>query len=60
MQRYVESKGQLKTIITVVKLRGSAHSRDLRLFEISDAGVAIGAAPVPYEGVLSGRLDAAE
>ena len=57
MQRYVESKGQLKTIITVVKLRGSAHSRDLRLFEIKDDGIVIGTAPVPYEGVLSGQLN---
>ena len=57
MQRYVESKGQLKTIITVVKLRGSAHSRDLRLFEIGADGIVIGAAPVPYEGVLSGQLN---
>ena len=55
MQRYVESKGQFKTVIAVVKVRGSAHSRDLRLFDITDDGIVIGAAPVPWEGVLSGR-----
>lgn len=54
MQRYIESEGQLKTIISVVKVRGSRHSRDIRLFEVTDDGVAIGATPALYEGMLSG------
>ena len=38
MQRYIELKGQLQRIMAVVKVRGSAHSKDLRAFEITDAG----------------------
>ncbi|MES2536803.1 MAG: ATPase domain-containing protein [Pseudomonadota bacterium] len=54
IQRYVEIGGQLKTVIAVVKLRGSQHSRDFRLFEITTDGIAIGAEPFQYEGLLTG------
>ena len=37
MQRYIELKGQLQRIMAVVKVRGSAHSKDLRAFEITEA-----------------------
>ncbi len=39
--RYVEIDGQLRMILTVVKLRGGKHSRDIREYEIGDGGVAI-------------------
>ncbi|PWF47982.1 ATPase domain-containing protein [Massilia glaciei] len=55
LQRYIETQGELKTVITVVKLRGSAHSRQMRQFDITDDGIVIGAAPVPFEGALLGR-----
>ncbi|MES2296720.1 MAG: ATPase domain-containing protein [Pseudomonadota bacterium] len=54
MQRFIETEGQLKTVISVVKVRGSAHSRDLRQFDIGAQGIVIGDAPVPYAGVLTG------
>jgi circadian clock protein KaiC len=54
MQRYVEVAGQIKTVIAVVKVRGSAHSRDLRSFDITDDGIVIGAAPMPGLGMLTG------
>ncbi len=54
MQRYVEVAGQIKTVIAVVKVRGSAHSRDLRAFEITDSGVVIGTTPMPATGILTG------
>lgn len=54
MQRYVELAGQMKTVITVVKLRGSAHSRDFRQFDVVDGNIRISAAPFPGVGVLSG------
>jgi circadian clock protein KaiC len=56
MQRFIESEGQLKTVIAVVKVRGSAHSRDLRQFDITGQGIVIGNVPVQFEGVLSGRI----
>lgn len=63
MQRYFELSGQLKTLISVVKLRGSQHSRDLRLFEVTDDGFNIGEHPLRYEKLLTGssipvRIDA--
>jgi circadian clock protein KaiC len=54
MQRYVEVAGQLKTVIAVVKVRGSAHSRDLRQFEISDTGIEIGNLPMQGTNLLNG------
>lgn len=54
LQRYVEMDGQMRKIITVVKTRGSAHSHDIRLFEVTADGLAIGETLSGYEGVLTG------
>ncbi len=54
LQRYVEMAGQLNTIITVVKLRGHAHSRDLRLFEIGAQGIRIGQTALDIGPLLRG------
>jgi circadian clock protein KaiC len=57
MQRYIELKGQLRRIMGVVKVRGSAHSKDLRAFEITKDGIVVGEALVNYEGLLTGSPD---
>lgn len=54
MQRYIEIDGQFKRVISVVKVRGSAHSKDIRLFDITDDGLSIGEALTGYTGILSG------
>ena len=54
MQRYIEVKGQLQRIMAVVKVRGSAHSKDLRAFEITDQGIVMGDTLGEYEGLLTG------
>lgn len=54
VQRFIEAGAQLKTVISVVKVRGSAHSRDLRMFEITDNGIVIGDGPAPYADILLG------
>jgi len=54
MQRYIELKGQLQRIMAVVKVRGSAHSKDLRAFEITDKGILMGETLGGYEGLLTG------
>ena len=56
MQRYVEISGQFRRVISVVKIRASAHSKDIRFFDISDDSIAIGEPLTHYEGILSGRL----
>ena len=55
MQRYIELKGQLQRVMAVVKVRGSAHSKDLRAFEITGDGIVMGDALAGYEGLLTGR-----
>ena len=55
VQRYIELKSELKRVIAVVKVRASAHSSKLHLFEITDDGLVIGEPLTEYEGLLSGQ-----
>lgn len=55
MQRYVELKGQLQRVVAVVKMRESDHSKDVRVFDITDGGIVIGKRIAAYEGLLTGR-----
>ncbi|MFC0253393.1 RAD55 family ATPase [Massilia consociata] len=55
VQRYVELQCELRTLIGVVKVRGSKHSRQLRDFAITDTGIEIGDTAAPYDGVLLGN-----
>jgi len=55
IQRYVEIDGQLKRALSVVKVRASQHSKELREYEISsDGGIVVGAVLKGYEGLLTG------
>ncbi len=54
MQRYVESQCEMHTLISVIKVRGSRHSRQLRKFQVTDEGIVIGDGPAPFDGVLHG------
>lgn len=55
VQRYTEIGGQLKRAFSVVKVRGSEHSKDIRLFDITDEGIVIGRPLTEYAGIMSGR-----
>lgn len=55
VQRYVELAGQFKRVFSVVKVRGSDHSKDIRLFDITDQGIVIGEPLSGYGGIMSGR-----
>jgi circadian clock protein KaiC len=55
MQRYIELAGEFKRVISVVKVRGSKHSKEIRLFDIEDDTVRIGAGLAEFGGILSGR-----
>ena len=39
--RYVEIDGQLRRVMVVIKMRRSAHSKDIREYVINDKGVAV-------------------
>lgn len=56
MQRYVELKGQFRKVMAVMKVRASAHSKDLRFYEIRDGEMQIDPTATPYSNVLSGRI----
>ncbi len=55
VQRYIEIAGQFKRVLSVVKVRGSGHSKDIRLFDIADGGIVIGKTLSGYTGIMSGR-----
>jgi circadian clock protein KaiC len=54
VQRYIEIESHLKRVMAVVKVRGSAHSNELRLYEITDDGIVIGEPVRDHEGLLGG------
>lgn len=51
--RYVSIGGQLQKIITVVKMRSSKHSIDIRQYEITDKGFKIGPRIKDYRALTS-------
>jgi circadian clock protein KaiC len=55
VQRYIEIEGQFMRVLSVVKVRGSAHSKDIRLFDITDEGIVIGEALSEFSGIMSGH-----
>jgi circadian clock protein KaiC len=55
MQRYVELKGQFRRAMSVVKVRASAHSKDIRFYDVEQGRIQIEESPVPYGNLLSGH-----
>ena len=53
--RYAEMESRIAKLISVVKVRGIAHSHELREFRITDAGLEIDAGPVRFDGLLTGH-----
>jgi circadian clock protein KaiC len=54
VQRYVEIEGELRRVIAVIKMRGSDHSHEFRLYEIASSGVVVGKALSEYDGIITG------
>jgi circadian clock protein KaiC len=55
VQRYLELESRLTRVMAVVKVRASAHSADIRRYDITDDGIVIGEVVREFEGLLSGR-----
>ncbi|MDP3499020.1 MAG: ATPase domain-containing protein [Myxococcales bacterium] len=55
VQRYIELESRLERVLSVVKVRGSAHSTDIRRFAIGSAGITLGPRLDDFEGLLAGR-----
>jgi len=54
VQRYVELKGELKRVMAVIKMRGSDHSHEFRLYEVTAKGVVVGGPLTEYDGIITG------
>jgi circadian clock protein KaiC len=54
VQRYVEIDGRLEKVLAVVKMRGSGHSTDFRLYELTPTGAVIGEPLRGYHGISTG------
>ena len=54
--RYVEVFGALKRGMTVLKMRGSDHDRDIREFHIDGTGLHVGEPFRTVAGILSGNV----
>jgi circadian clock protein KaiC len=55
VQRYIEVESRLQRVMAVVKVRASAHSSEIRRFDITDDGIVIGDPVLGYEGILGGQ-----
>jgi circadian clock protein KaiC len=53
-QRYVEIEGRIHKVMTVIKMRGSAHSKDLRLYDVTAGGLVMGDTLHDYRGIITG------
>ena len=52
--RYFEAQGEIRSAISVVKSRTSAHERSIRELKLGAGGLRVGAALTDFEGVLGG------
>ena len=54
-QRYVEIDGQLRRVLSVIKVRGSDHSKDIRFYHIADGRTIVGERIAGFNGILCGK-----
>jgi circadian clock protein KaiC len=54
LQRYVEIEGTCRRVVSIVKMRGGRHSRDIRLYEIGPSGIRIGEVLTEYREITTG------
>jgi circadian clock protein KaiC len=54
VQRYVEIDGRLEKVLAVVKMRGSDHSTEFRVYRLTPTGAVIGEALTNYHGITTG------
>jgi circadian clock protein KaiC len=54
VQRYVEIEGEIRKVMTVIKMRGSEHSKQLRLYDVTSHGLVIGDSLQDYRGIITG------
>jgi len=55
VQRYIEIESRLERVMSVVKVRGSSHSAEIRRYDINEKGIVIGDPVSDFEGILGGQ-----
>jgi len=53
--RYIELLGEMRRGVMILKMRGSAHNKEIREFTISEHGMTVGKAFRNVSGILSGN-----
>lgn len=54
--RYVETLGKMRRALTVLKMRGSAHDKEIREFSIDSSGMHVGEPFRNVNGIIAGSL----
>ncbi|HET6760521.1 MAG TPA: ATPase domain-containing protein [Gemmatimonadaceae bacterium] len=54
LQRFVEIEGELHRVISVVKMRGSDHSKAFLTYDVTETGARMGPPLMDYHGILTG------
>jgi circadian clock protein KaiC len=54
--RYVELYGEIRRGMTVLKMRGSLHDKEIREFNINKSGIHIGRPFRGVTGIISGNI----
>jgi circadian clock protein KaiC len=52
--RYIELHGKLRKVLSIIKMRSSAHSHELRQYELTEHGMKMGDALQGYRGIITG------
>ncbi|KUO41479.1 MAG: hypothetical protein AVW06_01230 [Hadesarchaea archaeon DG-33-1] len=52
--RHVEMESKLGLVLNIIKVRGSAHSKALRRYDITSKGIVVGPSLAGYEGIMTG------
>jgi circadian clock protein KaiC len=52
--RYIELAGELRKVLMVVKMRGGNHSKAIREYTITAAGLVLGEGLAGYRGLVTG------
>ena len=55
IQRYIELEGALRRVMAVIKMRGSDHSHDFRIYELTAEGVTVGTSLSEYDCIITGN-----
>ena len=55
LMRYIEFYGEMRRGLSVLKMRGSAHHREICEYEINDSGLHIGQPLQAHANILAGR-----